>query len=165
LFHWTYFCVLHWMILYCLHAIAPYPFFFTNKGLKIIPHPSDTCIKGKILNDCKCWIIQIALWIPHLEKKYSYYYKYLAQTKMPVWMEFCMSSFHTVELNTIMQASQYSPYAIPERTITLNSHIFFIFFAFVYTNTFLPNQTNYTRLSGKSIRFSKCISLCSGYHI
>ena len=27
---------------------------------------------------------------------------------MPVWMEFCMSSFYTVELNTAMQASQYN---------------------------------------------------------
>jgi hypothetical protein len=34
--------------------------------------------------------------------------KYLPQTKMPVWMEFCMSSFYTVELNTAMQASQYN---------------------------------------------------------
>ena len=27
---------------------------------------------------------------------------------MPVWMEFCMSSFYMVELNTAMQASQYN---------------------------------------------------------
>jgi hypothetical protein len=53
--------------------------------------------------------------------------KYLPQTKMSVWMELCMSSFHTVELNTIMQASQYSPYAIPERNITLNSDFFHIY--------------------------------------
>jgi hypothetical protein len=45
----------------------------------------------------------------------------LPQTKMPVWVDICMSSFHTVELNTTMQASQYSPYAIPERAIILNS--------------------------------------------
>jgi hypothetical protein len=34
-------------------------------------------IKIKIQNDCKCWIIQIALWIAHLGKKYSLCYKYL----------------------------------------------------------------------------------------
>jgi hypothetical protein len=145
-------------------------------------HQILACIKVKIPNDCKCWIIQIALWIAHLRKyifivlqvpstnqnvsleshklgrsyhnkgggtlwwvlAYCYFTfaqqdnkasiygnhyinKYLPQTKMSVWMELCMSSFHTVELNTIMQASQYSPYAIPERNITLNSDFFHVF--------------------------------------
>jgi hypothetical protein len=31
-------------------------------------HQILACIKVKIPNDCKCWIIQIALWIAHLRK-------------------------------------------------------------------------------------------------
>ena len=33
---------------------------------------------------------------------------------MPVWMEFCMCSFHTVELDTTTQARHDSPFAIHE---------------------------------------------------
>ena len=104
-------------------------------------------------------------------KRYSLYYKYLPQTKMPVWVDICMSSFHTVELNTTMQASQYSPYAMPERAITLICDFFHILCMCIYMYQYFSTKSNkYTRLLGKSIRFSKCISLCSislcsGYHI
>ena len=47
-------CVLHWMIVCCLRAIAPYPFFFVNKGLKIIPHPSDIHYITSIFHKPKC---------------------------------------------------------------------------------------------------------------
>jgi hypothetical protein len=32
-------------------------------------HQIFACIKVKILNDCKCWIIQMARWIAHLRKE------------------------------------------------------------------------------------------------